>query len=361
MRVVKNHLAGISGKAKTLAKSKHQNVTQAKPSEAPARTNNTRLNGKKGLAGTPREKGILSEEKEKEYGRNLRAGLKRADARHPELPVPETLMERKAGSSSSQVRSGPSPKSVCKTISSDRETYGFRLYPGSVSQTADNPKGLGGMEQLRHFLRAMHGYQRTDHGADIASCSVDSPLSRLLKGETLYMWRDKSETLVSAEKPSGKSFLTLEGDRVRQAQKDVQVWTDDVASDVVDDILAFKSNGRNQLSEQQKAGLEGKAEHVVVRSTIFKTHQADGKLLDAPREHVIYHACYPRLNHGSADQRHFAKGKTGNATLIAGRKPELKARYEKIILQQLRVASANNEDIDLQTPNAFLYGLSHKS
>ena len=221
------------------------------------------------------------------------------------------------------------------------------------------------MEQLRQCLRAMHGYERTKASADIAGCEKGSPLAELLGGQTIYMWRDKSETMISTTKPSGGKFLQLDGASVLKAQKEVQTWVDDdrISSQEIADILAIKSGKGIKAPKElagDKASLEKQAESITVRSKIFMTHKATGELLDQPREHIIYHACYPRLNDGSKDQLEFASGRTGSAVLKPGKLVELKERYKQVILQQMKVASANGEDIDLQTPNAFLYGLAQE-
>lgn len=253
----------------------------------------------------------------------------------------------------------PSPLVVCRMIANNKAQYGHRLFPGSLRKTPGNPQGLGGMDQLRQCLRAVHGYERASEHADIAKCSNGSPLAKLLKGETIYMWRDKSETQFSTTKPSNGKFLELDGAKVVAAQKDVQMWVDsNVADQDLAEILALKSGKRSNISVERRKDLEKNAEGIVMRSKIFMTHKPTGELRDAPEEHIIYHACYPRLNNGSDDQLYFASGPAGAAVLREDRLDELKERYKQVILRQLKVASANGEDIDLQAPNAFLYGLA---
>ena len=249
-------------------------------------------------------------------------------------------------------------------IAADQAEYGHRLYIGSVKPTPNNPKGLGGMDQLRHCLREMHGYAPTAANADIARCTSDSPVAALLRGQDLYMWRSGGPTRISTTPPQGAS-LRLSANDVLKAQQEVQTWTDAnrISAKEVDDILAIKAGRTVQVPTQfktfgaYKAHLEKGSESMVARSRIFMTHRPNGDLLDAPHQHIIYHACYPRLNGGSADQRNFAAGEAGSAILRQDRLGELKDRYKAVIRQQLKVAAANNEDIDLQTPNAFLYGL----
>ena len=296
---------------------------------------------------------------------------------------------RAAGADNLVRPSGPAPKPgqmrppklIAATIANDVDPagsgecrYKFRLFPRSAKKTTDNPKGLGGMEQLRRWLRSAHGYDRDAAKADIAGCKFRSPLYYLDHGQDLYIWREKSETDGSILKPTdGRTFLTLNGADVKTAQESVQTWVDDckISDAEVEDIMSLKAGTRdlkvpdrfykNRLAlrapRAYRQHLEKKAEHIVVRSTIFMTHQPNGELLDKPREHVVYHACYPRLNGGSPDQRYFATGRTGKAQLRSEKTGELQDRYKATILQQLKVASANGEDIDLQMPNAFLSGL----
>ena len=278
---------------------------------------------------------------------------------------------------------------VCAKINDDLKKYGFKLYPDPGPKTDCDPKGLGGMEQLRQFLRHMHGYDRKNSIADIAKCIANSPLDKLLKGNDIYIYNKDGDITASDQKPK-ISFLTLEGKKVLEAQKQVQTWALSAVTDTeLRDIIRLKagkrvdvpasykikkeinlkflkklkgetknhSNEGRDMFRRYRADLERKAESVVMRQTIYFTNDPDGSVLDDPREHIVYYACYPRLNKNSRDMEHYTSGSDGSAVLIDEKKHELTNHYKRIILQQLVVASTNDEDIDLQVPNAFLYGL----
>ena len=268
----------------------------------------------------------------------------------------------------------PTPTQVGKIIGDDiarcaesgeTSEYAFRLDTAAPKKrTKDNPDRLCGTEQLRRCLRTVHGVGRKDaRTKNIARSPKNSPLHKMLQGETIYMWREKSETKYSTAKPNRDGVLKLDGREVVQAQKDVQTWTNGLTDKEVKDILTLKADHMVDVPSNfedhwaYRRHLAVKAEKMVMRSTTFMTHKPTGELLDEPREHIVYHACYPELRNGTESERYYATGPSGNAKIRVGMRDKLRDTYKSIILQQLKVASANGEDIDLQAPNAFLQGL----
>ena len=259
----------------------------------------------------------------------------------------------------------PTPAEVGKIIGEGSQ-YKFSLDNEFKAKTTENPEGLSGMDQLRRWLRTAHGVGHlVTTTNNIVRKTAGSPLDDLLKGKTIYMWREKSETKFSTQKPIRNDVLELDGQKVVQAQKDVQTWRNGLTDKEVGDILKLKAEkkvevpGDGNLSTYERH-LTERSQKLVMRSTTFMTHTPEGELLDKPREHIVYHASYPELRRNTESQAKFTSGKSGNAVLKPGKKNELKDTYKSIILQQLKVASDNGEDIDLQAPNAFLYGLARR-
>lgn len=227
----------------------------------------------------------------------------------------------------------------------------------------------GSREMLRQQLREMHygKQERNNPNLDINHFSRYSPLDHILNHRGTIGINVNGDIVINPEYQAMDISSTLSYADIKEQQEAVQIWYDSskLTEQEVKDIQHLKAGlainaplGKTQ--KQYMLELEEKASYLAVRGevkqlyTMRKARNIGDLVLQQPRSRIIYYTNFPKLQgHESLDVLKFVRRDNGQLQKYQ----KLKEKFKAVIKLQVIVANANNEGLDVVTPNAFFYAL----
>ncbi len=224
-------------------------------------------------------------------------------------------------------------------------------------------------ERLRLQLRDMHAGQSHRENLDVKihTISENSPLNKLLNEKDVGIF-ENGEILASdhPEYNTKNKKATILASDIKNAQENIQIYYDPakITQREIEDIQILKMKGEvkppaNMDIDTYKNHLEEVGSYVVIRGevkqyyTMSKANNINEQILDKPRDRVLYYANFPKLqgNQSNDVKKYVNNGKLQN-------EDGLKDKFKDVIRLQIIAAAANNEALDIVTPNAFFGALT---